>query len=40
MAGAADVFVSGDRDFLDVAADLPLEVVSPRGFWEKLHGRR
>jgi putative PIN family toxin of toxin-antitoxin system len=40
MAGSADILVSGDRDLLDVAAELPLAVVSPRGFWEKLHGRR
>lgn len=39
MAGRADVLVSGDRDLLDVAATLPLGVVSPRGFWEKLHRR-
>ena len=23
---------------LDVADELPVEVLSPRGFWEKLHG--
>lgn len=40
IAGGADVLVSGDRDLLDVASELPLEVLSPRGFWEKLHRRR
>jgi len=38
LAGGADLVVSGDRDLLDVAEELPIEVVSPRGFWEKLHG--
>lgn len=37
LGGSADVVVSGDRDLLDVAEELPIEVVSPRGFWEKLH---
>jgi len=40
LAGGADLVVSGDRDLLDVAEELPIEVVSPRGFWEKLHGPR
>ena len=39
-AGLADVVVTGDRDILDVAETLPLPVISPRGFWEKLHGGR
>ena len=34
----ADVLVTGDRDLLDVADHLPVEVLSPRAFWEKLHG--
>ena len=38
VGGLADVLVTGDRDLLDVADQLPLEVLSPRGFWEKLHG--
>lgn len=37
---AADVVVSGDRDLLDVAAKAPLEIVSPRGFWEMLQRRK
>ena len=40
MGAGADVLVTGDRDLLDVAAELDLEVVSPRGFWEKLHERQ
>ena len=38
VEGLADVLVTGDRDLLDVADELPVEVLSPRGFWEKLHG--
>ena len=38
VEGLADVLVTGDRDLLDVADQLPVEVLSPRGFWEKLHG--
>ena len=34
VAGAADVLVTGDRDLLDVAAQSPLTIVDPRGFWE------
>jgi len=40
VAGLAEVLVTGDRDFLDVAETLPVPAVSPRGFWEMLHGRR
>ena len=36
IEGLADVVVTGDRDFLDIAGDLPIDVLSPRGFWEKL----
>ena len=39
MGVGADVLVTGDRDLLAAASKLDLEVVSPRGFWEKLHGR-
>jgi putative PIN family toxin of toxin-antitoxin system len=38
VGGLADVLVTGDRDFLDMADQLPIEVLSPRGFWEKLQG--
>ena len=33
VASNADLLVTGDRDLLDVAAELPVVVVSPRGFW-------
>ena len=35
VAAAAEVLVTGDRDFLEVAAS-PVAIVSPRGLWEKL----
>lgn len=34
MAAGAEILVTGDRDLL--AADLPLPVVTPRGFWDVL----
>lgn len=36
VAGAADVLVTGDRDLLDIAANAPLPIVTPRGLWEQL----
>ena len=30
----AEVLVTVDRDLLDVAAQAPLRIVDPRGFWE------
>jgi putative PIN family toxin of toxin-antitoxin system len=40
VAGLAEVVVTGDRGILDVAEILPVPAVSPRGFWEMLHGDR
>jgi putative PIN family toxin of toxin-antitoxin system len=37
IGGLAEVLVTGDRDLPDVADQLPVEVLSPRGFWKKLH---
>ncbi len=34
VSGEAEVLVTGDRDLLDVAAQAPLKIVDPRGFWE------
>jgi uncharacterized protein len=34
VEGRADVFVTGDRDLLDVAGAAPLKIVDPRGFWQ------
>jgi putative PIN family toxin of toxin-antitoxin system len=30
----ADVLVTGDRDLLDIAAEAPIKIVDPRGFWD------
>ena len=32
--GRGDVLITGDRDLLDIAASAPLQILSPRGFWE------
>ena len=39
MAGRADVLVTGDRDFLDIAGKAPLPVLDPRAFWDLLSKR-
>ena len=36
VAGAGDLLVSGDRDLLDVDVELPIRILSPRGFWTLL----
>ena len=36
IEGRADCLVTGDRDLLDIRVEIPVEVVSPRGFWETL----
>lgn len=36
VAGGADILVTGDRDLLDVADDLPVRTLEPRAFWELL----
>jgi putative PIN family toxin of toxin-antitoxin system len=37
IAVGAEVLVTGDRDLLE--AELPIRVLSPRGFWEMLRER-
>jgi uncharacterized protein len=39
IAGRADVLVTGDRDFLDVADQAPLRIPDPRAFWDLLRTR-
>jgi putative PIN family toxin of toxin-antitoxin system len=36
IEGRADVLVTGDRDLLEIADEIPVPVLSPRGFWERL----
>jgi putative PIN family toxin of toxin-antitoxin system len=33
-----DVLVTGDADLLDVAAQVPFPILTPREFWEHLRG--
>ena len=40
IAGRAEVFVTGDRDFLEASREIPIRVVTPRGFWELLRQRK
>ena len=37
--GKADVLVTGDRDLLAVTEKLPLEILTPRGFWERVRNQ-
>ncbi len=39
VAGAADVLLTGDSDLLKVAAQAPLKIVDPRGFWNLVSQR-
>jgi len=36
VAGHADVLVTGDRDLLVLTAVAPVQILSPRAFWELL----
>jgi uncharacterized protein len=36
LAGGAQVLVTGDRDLLEIPDKLSLEILSPRGLWERL----
>ena len=36
IAGEAEVLVTGDRDLLELTAKVPLNILSPRGLWERL----
>jgi putative PIN family toxin of toxin-antitoxin system len=36
LEGKADVFVTGDKELLDLQKVSRIEILSPRGFWEKL----
>jgi predicted nucleic acid-binding protein len=35
LNGEADLFITGDRELLDLAKIGNMEIVSPRVFWEK-----
>jgi uncharacterized protein len=36
ISGKAEVLVTGDKDFHEIAAALPIEVLTLRGLWERL----
>ncbi len=36
IAGNAEILITGDRDFLDIAEQLPLQILTPRAWWEQL----
>jgi putative PIN family toxin of toxin-antitoxin system len=36
VAGGADVLVTGDLDLIEVADKAPIQILTPRGFWEQL----
>jgi putative PIN family toxin of toxin-antitoxin system len=36
VSGRADVLVTGDKDLLELKANLPLKILTPRAFWEQL----
>lgn len=39
IAGRAEVFVTGDRELVELGALAGVEVVSPRQFWERLRSQ-
>ena len=39
LEGLAEVLVTGDRDLLELAHNLPISILSPRGFWKRLQER-
>jgi putative PIN family toxin of toxin-antitoxin system len=38
LSGGADLLVTGDQDLLDVASQVPIPILDPRGCWERLRG--
>ena len=40
ISAAADVFVTGDKEILDLGQIGSFTILSPRQFWEKLKGQR
>jgi putative PIN family toxin of toxin-antitoxin system len=36
VAGNAEILITGDRDLLDIAEQLPLQILTPRAWWEQL----
>ena len=38
LSSGADLLVTGDKDLLDVASEVPIPIVDPRGCWDRLRG--
>ncbi len=36
IAGNAEILITGDRDLLDIAEQLPIQILTPRAWWEEL----
>jgi putative PIN family toxin of toxin-antitoxin system len=36
ISGKAQVLVTGDRDLHEITAKVPLDILTPRGLWERL----
>ena len=36
ISGKAEVLVTGDRDLLEIVETVPLDLLTPRGLWERL----
>ena len=36
LNGNADLFVTGDKELLDLGKIEDMEIISPRGFWERM----
>ena len=39
LEGLAEMLVTGDLDLLELTHDLSIDILSPRGFWERLQKR-
>ena len=39
VAGKADLFVTGDKELLDIGRVGDLEIISPRQLWERMAGK-
>ena len=40
LSAGADLLVTGDKDLLEVARQVAIPILDPRGCWERLTGRR
>lgn len=38
LDAGADLLVTGDKDLLDIARQVPILIVDPRGCWDRLRG--